>query len=240
MNAQEVPEDFVPTLSDLSAYQVDKLFQDDMRLLGNWGSDLFLRLRGTADVNEIPERTPVLGLLSNALLTATAALELWRRGFLLQVGTLLRNANETVAVAAVITSDASAGERHGMGKLDTAKALTELKTLWPDIGATVAKFTGYLSREFVHIGTGYRAWFRFSPGLTERHVADLRDMLPCIKMTFYLIDLLSEMVCWQNVAHPRHWQKTGPQRYERRTTEAGREWVKKVFKEQASEVSDEP
>jgi hypothetical protein len=232
----EVPADFVPTAWDLLAHKIDRQFPGDVALLGEWGRQMFERLVSSYRRNEVPEKAPVIPLLLNGLTTATAALELWRRGLLLQVGILVRNALETVATTAVITSDKSANERYQSGRYRSAAVFSDVKKTWPVMGATLAKSTGFLSEEFVHGGESYRIWLGISPGLTDGDVGNLRSMLLPVKVAFYVIDLLSEVVCWEMVSNPRYWERVTPSKFELHDSPEGREWMERCFKETLPKV----
>lgn len=235
----EVPSGFVPTAFDVFAYKVDTRFPEDVHLLGECGLQVFERLTSSQRDNKIPERILVFPLLLNGLTTTTAALELWRRGLVLQVGILLRNAIEAAATAAVISSDKVANEQYRLGRYNSAEAFSHVKKTWPVMGSFLGKANGILSGEFVHVGKTYRAWHHVAWRITEDDIQTLRSTLLPIKMTLYVFDVLSEWVCWEAVSSARYWEKVGANEYRYRVSPDGQKWLGSFFKEDLSKATEQ-
>ncbi len=235
-----IPPDFVPTAFDLFAHRVDTHFPQDVHLLGECGFEVIQRIIASREGNQIPERKAVYPLLLNGLTTAMAASELWRRGFLLQVGILLRNALETIATAAVISMDRAAHDQYRQGRFDSSEAFTRVKKLWPEIGPFLARASGVLSNEFVHVGESYQGWQRISAALTEKDLECLKSMLLPLKVAFHVADVLSEMVCLEVVTSPRYWKNIGPNAYSYFLNEKGRERTRQLFREELQKLGDMP
>jgi hypothetical protein len=152
-----VPPGFVPTALDIQASQTDRQFPRDIHNIGNCMTLLTKRLLRTFESEQSASQKAAMPLLTNALTTVGAALEIWRRGMLLPVGILLRNALELVATVAVITHDKQAYERYERGEYKSTTAFTDVRKAWPYIGGEIAKIAGFLSNEFVHVGVTSRS-----------------------------------------------------------------------------------
>jgi hypothetical protein len=208
-----VPPGFVPTAFDIQASRIDGHFPRDVHNVGEYGTLLFERVIRTRESEPRPLQKAAIPLLLNGLTTVLAAVELWRRGLLLPVGILLRNALETIATVAVITHDKQAYERYQGGEYKSAEAFTDVKKAWPWIGGEIARISGFLSNEFVHVGETYRTWVAISKMLTEGDLRSLRRMMLPLKMTIYTFDLVTEVVCSAVIEKPRFLRPVSPGTY---------------------------
>src|SRR5207244_2123511 len=102
--------------TDYLANKIDGLFRRDMWYLTQLLPRILMRLATAALEEGIEAKRDINALMLNANTTALAALELWRRGFPLQVGTLLRNAMETLATAAALNGDRRAYGEYKQGR----------------------------------------------------------------------------------------------------------------------------
>jgi hypothetical protein len=93
----------------------------------------------------------IVGILSNANTTTQTAYELWRRGLLLQTGTLLRNAIEASAFAVSLRSNPEKHGRYRTGQLSSTNAISQAVRNLGSVGRDIVKLWGELSKHFVHI-----------------------------------------------------------------------------------------
>jgi hypothetical protein len=228
------PRVYVPTAYDFLAAKVDSLFVDDEHLIADLGTVLITRLTTSLE-NEIsvPKRD-ICVLQLNALQSLMAAIEIWRRGFPLQ-GILVRNALETISTAGVLNSDEAAYAKYKQGNFDSSSSITKFKRLWPG-GTFLGQLYGWLSNEFMHIGSSYTAWQRIPCDLEESHVSALRSMVGVIKGMFILLDMMSELTCHAFCERPRYWIRLGPNVYDFRPGPETQEWLKQFVGEPPSET----
>ena len=106
-----------PTAIDILAYKVDSIFSKEEGLLSKVGVILFQRLTNAFEQEKSEPRRAILVLQLNAFNSILAAIELWRRCFLIQTGVLLRNVLEAIVTAAVLNSDPKAYEAYKRGSL---------------------------------------------------------------------------------------------------------------------------
>lgn len=192
---------------------------------------LLLRLGRSALEEKVKAKREIAVLLLNANTTTLAALEIWRRGYPLQVGILLRNAIETIATAAALNSDAQAYEDHKRKKFKSSAAFTIVKRVWPIIGDLLAHINGDLSRDFAHLGDFYRHWQAVSTELHDRDILALRTTLLPIKFTFHVLDVLSELTCYDFAEGRRYWSRLHPGAYQYSPTTEGQQWMQEFLVE---------
>jgi hypothetical protein len=218
-------------LTDHLSIKIDRLFRAEMWFLHLLAPRILQTLGTAATREDIEAHREIATLLLNANTTTMAALELWRRGFPLQVGMLLRNALETVATAAAILCDGEAYQKFKAGTFESPKAFTIVKRVWPMIGAQLARANGDLSRNFTHVGPLYNQWQSVSAEIGESDVVALQAMLIPLKVTFHVLDLLGELVCYNAVETPRYWAKQGAGQYLYRPTSEGEAWMREFLSE---------
>lgn len=190
-----------------------------------------LRRLGRAALHETVEaRQEINELLLNANETALAGLELWRRGFPLQVGVLLRNVVEVLATVVAINSDADSYKAYKRGKFTSSRAFTVVKKVWPLIGKALGRLNGGLSNEFVHVGsTFHRQWRFVTPELDEGDVAALTAMLATLKIAFHSLDLITELTCYTFEEDPRYFIRLDLGVYQYQPTADGKAWMTKFL-----------
>jgi hypothetical protein len=187
---------------------------------------------GTAAIHgTIEAKREIATLLLNANTTTMAGLELWRRGFPLQVGIVIRNALETVAMAAALLCDHVAYDQFKAGTFQSTKAFTLVKRVWPIIGDQLGRANGSLSQHVTHIGPLYKQWQSVSTDVTENDIIALRAMLIPLKLTFHVLDLIAELVGYDAVDPRFYWLKHGPNQYQYRPTETGDAWMQTFLRE---------
>ncbi len=214
-----------PTAFDVLAHKIDAIFYEEERLISELGITLFQRLTSALDQEASEPRRAILVLQLNAYHSIIAALELWRRGFALQSGVLLRNVVETIATAALLNSDPKAYEAYKRGSLKSSKSFTKVKSTWPEVGTLLGEVGGLLSNEFTHLGKMYKFWNRIPLDLEEQHILALRTMLLPIKICLHSHDLLSEVTCYDYCAKPRFIKRIKPNMYQYDPTAEGQQWM---------------
>lgn len=205
--------------------KIEGAFRRDMWHLSKLGPLLLERLGQLASSDATEGRKDVNILLLNANTTTLAALELWRRGYPFQAGILLRNVAETLATAATINGDMDLYRAYKSGGFKSSTAFTTAKKVLPRIAHALAKADGDLSNAFTHLGPLYRSWQFVTLDLTERDMLPLRTMLLSIKMMFHLLDVLSELVCYDFVTAPRYWERVQPGAYRFAPSPEGHWWI---------------
>ena len=226
---------YTPTAFDLLAVKVDSLFPKDKRLLEELGTMLIQRLTSAREQETSERKKAILVLQLNALISIVAAIEIWRRGFLLQTGVLLRNVVETIATAAVLDSDPKAYEAYKRGSLESSKSFTKLKKIWPNGGSILSKLSGDLSNEFTHLGKMYRSWHALTLDLSENDILGLRTMLLSIKLSLHSLDVLSEVTCYNFCPKPRYFKRVEANKYLYDPTIEGQQWIKSFLVEHVGE-----
>ena len=230
--------EFKPTAQDFLAAKVDQVFKNHLLLIDKVGVRVTTNLITHQErVADGPEKT-ICALLLNAMSSLMAALELMRRGFPLQVGILVRNAIEVMALAAVVKSDGQAYEKHKKGKLDSSSCIGIVRTTWPQVGNVIAKVWGDLSKDFTHVGLLYQRWQMVSPVPTNGELFALGTVLMPIKFTLHTLDLLSEVICYRYVPRPRFWKRLEANKYEFDPTPDGKAWMETFLTDPCKDIPD--
>ena len=213
------------TVFDYLATRVDQEFESHLALVNQIGVRVATNLVTNQEhVADGPEKT-ICTLLLNAMSSLMAALELMRRGFPLQVGILVRNALEVMALAAVINSDGQAYEKYKQDRLDSTSCIGLVKKAWPEVGSVLAKTWGDLSGDFAHVGFLYNHWKMVSPVPTNGDLFALGTVLLSIKGALHTLDLLSEVICYRHVHQPRFWKQLEANKYMYDPTPEGKAWM---------------
>lgn len=218
---------FVPTAFDLFAQKVDSLFTKEEQLLSDLGVTLLSRLTTALSQETLEPKKNIYTLQLNALMTMTAALELWRRGFLMQEGVLIRNALEAIATSAVLNSDKQAYDLYKKGLLHSSKAITRAKAVWPVFGESLSRYYGFLSEEFTHLGDSYRSLQVLPFNLKDHHVRSLRHMLSPIIYCFHFLEVLSELTCYDFCARHLYWERVGSNAFQFKMTDEAKDLLRR-------------
>jgi hypothetical protein len=150
----------------------------------------------------------IVGILSNANTTTKTAYELWRRGLLLQTGTLLRSAVEASAFAVLLHDRPAVHGRYRANQFSSSKAVSQATKILGSVGQEHARLWGELSKHFVHVGP-------FQRRLSTWHIDIRGNKLPLqivlldLKWTYYLLDVCTEFCLYDSITDARYWQKTG-------------------------------
>lgn len=221
---------------DNLAARVDTVFQGHLALIDVVGirvaSNLVAQHEHVADG---PDKA-ICVLLLNAMSSLMAALELARRGFPIQVGILVRNSIEVMAVAAVINSDGQAYEKYKQGRLDSPSCIGIVKKTWPEVGSVLAKAWGNLSNDFTHVGNLYKRWQTVSSAPTYGELFALGTVLLAIKAALHTLDLLSEVTCYRYVQEPRFWKRLEANKYMYDPTPEGKAWMETFLTDPCKDV----
>lgn len=223
---------YVPTGLDLLAQRIDALFPDDIQKIAAVGQDILSRLNHPLASKSSDVKRAVLTLQLNAQSSIVGAIELWRRGLVLQVGMLLRNALEVLATAVCITADKSVYDSFVRKQLKSSSCVTDVKRFFFPLGPSIGSTYGWLSNEFTHIGKDfYRTWHLVHANPTIDDIVALRAMLMPMKYTLHTLDLLSDLTCYDLCEVHRYWAREAPNRYKFHRSPELLHWVNDFFGE---------
>lgn len=174
-------------------------------------------------------------LLDNVLATFTASVEVARHGYRRQYGTLARVAVETLCtILHLMLKPESLDEFHG-GKFKSSKAINTANKVLPIFGGLY----GLLSNQFVHITSAHAS---FEPLIEYKEGEEpLGFILPNIRLTAWLIYVVTELVFFPHVSNPRYWRSALPEVFAFDPSEEERSWMQNFFGgDEFREVFDEP
>lgn len=164
-------------------------------------------------------------LLNHSMATFVAAIELARRGFRKQYGSLVRDVIETLSTVLYICRFPEALQQYHDGKLKSSKTIAAANDVIPIFG----KLYGLFSNQFVHIN-------KFHEGLgnlIEYKIDDeaLGFILPNMKLTCWFIYVVSEYTFIKSVGEPRYFKVIGPNAIAYNPSKEEREWQNRFLGE---------
>lgn len=157
-------------------------------------------------------------LLNHSMVTYTAAIEIARGGFRKQYGSLIRDVLETLSTTLYLCRIPEALRQYQDGKLKSSKTIAAANDVIPIFG----KLYGLYSNQFVHINKIHEGI-----GDLTRYEKDdeaLGFILPSMRLSCWLIYVVSEFVFIESVAKPRYFEVIGPHAIKFNPSEEEREW----------------
>lgn len=191
----------IRTESPKRAAEFDRKFHADASAVSReWAVTLGvvalgLRYSGMEPVNLEHRRVGII--LSNALQTLAAALELLRYGYALQPGILLRSCVEAVAMAFDLQANSKSMDRFKRGTYRSSGAIGRAKRLF----RVLEPVYGILSEQHTHIGGAHERAYSF-----EEHGQDAANQLVLIKAAMALLAVGVELIFYEVVSEPRFWK----------------------------------
>ena len=143
-------------------------------------------------------------LLYHSFVTVMASIDLARRGYRKQFGSLVRDVIETLSTVLHICRYPEAIQQYQDRKLKSSKTIATANKVIPIFG----KLYGLFSNQFVHINK-----FHESLGDLIEYKKDdeaLRFILQNMKLVSWMIYVVSEFVFLNSVARPRYFEIIGP------------------------------
>jgi hypothetical protein len=210
------------------ARSFDKLAQNDLTeistVLGQAMSivapQYYLRIGEDKELLAVCSR-----LLNHSMTTFIAAIEMARRGFRKQYGSLVRDVIETLSTVLYLCRIPSALQQYLDGKLKSSKTIAAAGQVIPEYG----KLYGMLSNQFVHINKFHERL----GDLAEYQENDeaLSFILPNMRLTSWLIYVVSEFAFIESVGAPRYFKVIAPSMIAYDPSDEEREWMKEFFHE---------
>lgn len=142
----------------------------------------------------------ILSLLWNANTSFIAAVSLLRTGFRLQPGIICRNIVETISMAFYLYTHQDKLEAYRAGKIKSSNTISTIKKIIPPFG----ELYGFYSEEFAHIGDLQRK--RQPIGEYQLGEDALTTNLSFLKTTSWILDIFTELLCFDVVDQKRYWQ----------------------------------
>lgn len=145
-----------------------------------------------------------LALLTNAVQTLIAAIELTRRGFRLQPGILIRNVLESVSTVCHIVINENDLKTLKDGKLSSTRTIASAKKVFPPFG----HMYGLFSEQFAHIGhlhystNGENALKPYKEGEEA-----LKLNLSFLRVAIWAINVAAELAFFDSLPSHRYFQR---------------------------------
>lgn len=140
-------------------------------------------------------------LLYNSLNSMAAAAYMLRGGFILQPGSVIRSAIESMAVALHLMQFSEDLQKHREHNFASTRAISSAKRVFPPFG----QMYGLLSREFTHIGSLHKQItpIREYSGSEESLQLNIQFLTSGIWMCY----VSCELVFLDLVGQPRYWRE---------------------------------
>ena len=197
--------------SPMIAASFDRLWLRELERMCDLFSKTLVHLfagRRVAEANEDALRHVCVRLLSNAIKSYSAAVELLRCGYRLQPGILVRNILETVSTVLHLFINRNDLPRFLEGKLESSGTITTAKMVLPDYGRAY----GFFSNNYIHIGEPHRMDHLLEP-YTDSGDEAVRFNLLCLRWSIWLLFVTSEMVFFDIAGPPRYWRRIDADSY---------------------------
>lgn len=162
-------------------------------------------------------------LLNHSVITFIAGVELARRGYRKQYGSLIRGVLETLSTVLYICRIPEALQQYHDGKLKSSKTIGAANEVIPDFG----KLYGLVSNQFLHINKFHE---RLGDLMNyEEGDEALEFIVSNMKLTSWLIYVASEFAFIESVSEPRYSQVMGPNTISYNPSEEERRWQAMFF-----------
>jgi hypothetical protein len=209
------------------AASFDRLWGGELERMSDLFSKTLVHLfagRRVADANEDTLRHECAGVLSNALKSYSAAVELLRNGYRLQPGILIRSILE--GVSAVLHLFINRGDLSIFlsGDLKSSRTITTAKKVLPEYGQAY----GFFSDNFIHIGEPHRMDHYLVP-YTDSADEAVRFNLVCLRWSIWLLFVTSELVFFDTAGPPRYWRRTDADSYAFDPSPEEQRWFEKFM-----------
>ncbi len=158
-------------------------------------------------------------LLSSAISTFMASVEVARHGYRRPYGAICRPVVETLSTILQIATEPDALSKFHDGKLQSTKSIAAAKKVLPPFGMLY----GLLSNQFVHISKAH-ATFEATIKYTEKDQA-FAFVISNLRVNAWLIYVVSELVFHSDVARPRYWKNLGSGMFAYDPSESERDWL---------------
>jgi hypothetical protein len=145
----------------------------------------------------------LMNLLWNACTSFSAAVLLLRSGFRLQPGMIVRNNLETISLALFLFSNQDEYDKYKAGKIQSSKTISTIKKLIPPFGG----YYGFFSEQFAHIGTLQQEQQAYTEYSKDEEALEANLMF--LKTISWLLDITSELLCFDVIQERRYWEFLG-------------------------------
>lgn len=162
-------------------------------------------------------------LLTNAMQTITASVELLRNGYILQPGMLLRSVVETFSLISYILLEPNAFNEFMGGKIDINRTIKYGKKVLPILG----EFQGLLSNNFVHISRFHSDYNIIT--VYDKMIEPLEINLGMIKNAVWILYIITELVYYNYFNEHLFWDKKSKYEYVFKGKEGADSWMKNFF-----------
>lgn len=212
----------------------DRLAADDLsetsRLLGQ---TMGLLIPHLPRVNDEDMKAVCARLISSAISSFIASVEVARHGYRRQYGSCARPVLEVITTILYLEMHHGALDQFLAGKLDTRRTIAPAKKVLPPIG----QLWGVLSNDFVHISPSHA---RFEPvRVYQRGEEPLVFIGSVLRVTAWMIYVVAELVFHDEVESPRYWHHHGGREFSFSPSDDERKWLSTFFETYLSEENEE-
>lgn len=166
-----------------------------------FGGIMGVLLRHLPRLNDDDFQATSARLLASATNSLVASIEVARHGYPRQYGALARMVVETLATVIALAVVPKALHQFHQNELSSTKCITWSKRVLPQL----SQAWRFLSNEFVHIGKSH-SLFR-SPSPYEDGDQALLFIISSLKMNFWLLDVVTELIYSDEIETPRYWRR---------------------------------
>lgn len=182
------------------AASFDKLAKEDIRQISSVMADALGLVFRHIRLGEEDYKATCAALLSSALSTFIASIEVARHGHRRPYGSIARGIVEVLSTVIHIATEEGALERFHEDKLQSTKSISVAKRAFPPFGPLY----GMLSNHFVHINKSHGM---FEPTVKfTKHEEPFQFIISTMKAHIWLIYVVAELAFHESLKERRYWK----------------------------------
>jgi hypothetical protein len=207
----------------LIAKSFDRLAMDDIRAMSEVIAGSMSLIFRYMLVDGDTYKPTCARLLSSAVTSFMASIEVARHGFRRPYGAIARHIMEGLATVLHIAVKPEALKLFHSEKLQSTKSITVANKVLPPFG----QMYGMLSRHFVHI---HRAHSGLEPLIEyEKGEEPLEFIISSLRTNAWLIYVVAELVFYGDIATHRYWRYLGQGAFAYAPSDDERAWLKQFL-----------
>jgi SEC-C motif-containing protein len=205
------------------AHSFDKLASEDIREISAVFSDALSLMFPHVDLEGTDYNATCASLLSSALSTFVASIEVARHGHRRPYGAIARGIAEVLSTVLHIAMEPDALSQFHDGKLKSTKSISVATRAFPPFGLLY----GMLSNHFVHIN---KAHATFEPTIKYVERDDpFNFIISTMRAHAWLIYVITELAFHEGVEERRYWKSLAPNELHYAPSEEERTWQRKFL-----------
>jgi hypothetical protein len=205
------------------ARSFDKLASEDIREISVVIADALSLMYRHVDLSGTDYKATCASLLSSALSTFIASIEVARHGYRRPYGAIARGIVEVLSTVIHIAIEPHALSQFHDGKLKSTKSISVATRVFPPFGPLY----GMMSNHFVHINKAH-AIFEPTVKYAERD-EPFHFIISTLRAHAWLIYVITELAFHEDLAQRRYWKSVAPNQVSYDPSDDEKAWQQKFL-----------